>query len=95
MPARNRAHYRGAYPRQAAALRNAANANPNTRCWRCGLTLNQHAPHHNGQPPHWQAGHTTDGQPGGQLQPEASTCNTSAGATHGNTKREPHTEQWR
>ena len=73
-----------------------------TLCWRCGRTLQQHPPG-----ARWHAGHTIDGSnnwepwygpdlppPGDWLTPEASTCNTSAGATYGNRNREPHSEQW-
>jgi hypothetical protein len=89
------AHHRGSYQVRARAVVQAARANPNTRCWRCGLTLAQHAAHHNGRRPTWQAGHLIDGQINGALRPEASTCNTSAGATLGNRQRtEPHTEHW-
>jgi len=80
-------HYRGGYHRQAAQLRAAAYANPSTRCWRCKLTLAEHPPHRDGKPARWTAGHVIDGQPGGPLLPEASTCNYSAGGTLGNRKR--------
>jgi hypothetical protein len=82
-------HHRGSYHVTAARVRAAANADPNTRCWRCGRTLNQHPPHRNGKPATWQAGHTTDSQVGGHLAPEASTCNTIAGARYGNQLRKP------
>lgn len=98
MPARNRAHYRGTYGRRAREVRRRANADPSTRCWRCGRTLDQHEPHHDGRPPHWQAGHLIDADPSSPLAPEASTCNTSAGATAGNTGRRrrgnPHSRRW-
>jgi hypothetical protein len=80
-------HHAGTHQRRAARIVAEANANPHTRCWRCHRTLNQHPPHHNGTPARWTAGHTTDGQINGELLPEASTCNYSAGATHGNTRR--------
>lgn len=87
MPGKNRAHYRGSYARQAKAVRDAANADPSTRCWRCGLTLREHAPHKNGKPPTWDAGHVNDGQAGGVLAAEASTCNRQAGATEGHRRQ--------
>lgn len=80
-------HYRGAYHVTARHVRAQAYANPGTRCWRCGLTLPEHKPHRNGRPATWQAGHVNDGQVNGPLAPEASTCNTSAGAAHGNRTR--------
>lgn len=73
------AHHRGTYARQARLVRDAANRNPNTTCWRCGRTLDQHPPHKTGKPATWTAGHINDGQAGGPLAPEASTCNYSAG----------------
>lgn len=88
------AHHRGNFDLRSTALRAAAYANPHTRCWRCGLTLTEHPPHRNGKPARWTAGHIVDGQIGGELRPEASTCNYSAGATAGNRKRNPTSEQW-
>ena len=73
------AHYAGDYEVRAARCRAAANADPNTVCWRCGLFLDQHAPHSNGKPATWQAGHVRDGDPTSPLLPEASTCNVRAG----------------
>lgn len=83
MSGAKRAHYRGSYQRQARAVRAQANADPTTRCGRCGLTL---AEHRDGAT--WDAGHVNDGQIGGPLQPEASTCNRSAGAALGNRRRQ-------
>jgi hypothetical protein len=80
-------HHSGSYARRAAAVRAFANANPDTKCWRCGKTLEQHLPHRNGRRPTWQAGHVIDGQVNGLLMPEASTCNKSAGARYGNRNR--------
>lgn len=81
------AHYRGNYHVTARAVRQAAYANPDTRCWRCGLKLQDHRPHKNGKPARWTAGHVVDGQAGGPLAPEASTCNFRAGAVAGNAAR--------
>jgi hypothetical protein len=74
------AHYSGSYHVRSRAVRQAANANPLTRCWRCGLTLAEHKPHKSGKPARWQAGHLVDSDPTSPLLPEASTCNTRAGA---------------
>lgn len=79
-------HHRGNYPAMARAIRDAANANPTTRCWRCGRTLDQHPTHRNGKPAQWTAGHINDGQVDGPLAPEVSTCNYSAGAALGNER---------
>lgn len=77
---RKPAHHRGDYARRAKAVRDVANADPTTRCWRCGRTQAEH-----GQP--WQAGHLNDGQVGGPLRAECRACNASAGATAGNLRR--------
>lgn len=81
------AHHRGTYPARARALRARANADPLTRCWRCGRTLAEHPPHRNGKPARWTAGHLVDGQEDGPLAPEASTCNYSSGGRLGNARR--------
>ena len=83
------AHYAGNYHVQSRRVRLAANTNPLTTCWRCGLTLGQHAPHKSGKPARWTAGHVDNGLPGGLLMAEASTCNFAAGAEHGNEMRQP------
>ena len=78
----------GSYARRAQAVRNAADANPATRCWRCGLTKAEH-----GRP--WQAGHHLDGQIDGMLQAECERCNASAGAVRGNRMRtQGTTRRW-
>ena len=80
------AHHRGSYQAKAKQVRDRANANPATQCWRCGLTLDQHAPHRDGKPAQWQAGHTRDGDTLAPLAPEASTCNQRAAAAMTNGK---------
>lgn len=91
-------HHHGSYQRRALAVRRAAYANPLTRCWRCGLTLAEHQPHRNGKRARWTAGHVIDGQVGGPLAPEASTCNYTAGAVRGLVMRgfmhESRSEDW-
>jgi hypothetical protein len=72
-------HYRGRYHVQARKLRAQAAANPNTVCWRCGRTLQEHPRHRNGRPPYWTAGHLVDGMRDGALLPEVSVCNYAAG----------------
>ena len=83
---RGKAHHAGAYARHAAIVRAHANANPDTLCARCGQPARPDDP--------WQAGHVNDGEVGGALQPEHRSCNTSAGATMGNRKREPRSVDW-
>lgn len=88
MPAKSKAHYSGSYQVRARQVRQAAYANPSTRCWRCGRTQAEHGRK-------WQAGHANDGEIGGLLLAECEGCNTSAGAAAGNRKRdEPHSERW-
>ena len=81
------AHHSGGYHVHARRVREMAQANPDQRCWRCGRTLDEHKPHKNGKPAKWTAGHVVDGQVGGPLAPEASTCNYTAGAIAGNQQR--------
>lgn len=83
----NKPHHSGAYRHEARLVRAQANADPMTRCWRCGKTLAQHPRHKTGRAPYWTAGHVVDSQRGGRLAPEVSTCNFSAGATTGNRRR--------
>lgn len=75
-------HHSGSYHVQARKVRDWANANPDTaRCWRCNRLAHQHPP---GK---WTAGHVIDGQAGGPLAPEWSSCNYAAGARRGNGMR--------
>jgi hypothetical protein len=83
---RYRPHYRGDYARRAAIVRAAANANPDIRCARCGELARAGDP--------WTAGHVNEGQVNGPLRPEHRSCNCAAGASYGNGRREPRSEQW-
>lgn len=97
MGSRKQPWHRGAHQRLARIIVDAANANPNTRCARCGRTLTEHPPAKTGRPARWTAGHKQDSRIATSIrdyQPEADTCNSSAGATYGNRNREPHTETW-
>jgi len=80
---RHRPHYAGTYRSRAERLVVAATADVTTTCGRCGLRLDQHAPHRNGRPAFWTAGHVIDSQVDGPLRPEASTCNMAAGGRLG------------
>lgn len=86
------AHYLGTYHVRSRRVREAAYADPTTRCWRCGRTLTQHEPHANGKPARWTAGHLRDGDPTSPLLPEASTCNGKAGGRLGGLRRQRRTE---
>ena len=81
MPGISQAHYQGSYRGRAARVREQAYADPMTRCWRCGLLLDE-VPGSR-----WQAGHTVDGDPLAPLLAEHSRCNASAGARAGNARR--------
>lgn len=95
MPARDRQHYTGSYDQRAKAVRAAANADPSTRCRRCGLTLEERRRANPGKRIVWDAGHLEDGNYLSPLVPEHSDCNRSAGARLGNAKRRlPRSEQW-
>lgn len=87
MARRKPAHYRGDYHVRSRRVREAAYADPLTRCWRCKLMLHECKPHRNGKPATWTAGHLIDGDPRSPLLPECSPCNKSAGASHGNALR--------
>ena len=76
------AHHRGTFGRRALALVAAANADPTTRCWRCGKTLTAHGPTRTGRPPKWSAGHVNKGEVNGQLLPEVLSCNVAAENEH-------------
>lgn len=85
-------HHSGSYHRRAAKVRAAAWANPDTRCWRCHLTIAQiHQDHPRAK---WTAGHLVDGQIDGTLLPECSPCNYSHGARTGNAKRKHTSQRW-
>ena len=71
-------HYRGTYHVQARHVRQAAYANPATRCWRCGATLAEIQTIH--PQAKWTAGHLIDTTPNSPLAPECSPCNYSNGA---------------
>jgi hypothetical protein len=78
-------HHRHGHNRRAKALNTAANADPNTRCWQCGLTLAQ--VRRRKPRAFWTAGHVKDGEVGGLMLHECSACNFSRGAARGNELR--------
>ncbi len=82
MPGKNRAHYKGSYARRAKLVRDRANADPSTRCWRCGELGRPGDP--------WQAGHVRDGEADSPLRPEHMSCNIKAGRR----LREPRSRRW-
>ena len=82
------------YKVRAKALRQRANADPLTRCWRCGRTLAEEQARQPGKTVTWHAGHTVDGDNTAPLLPEHSTCNTSAGAIAGHAARTTKGNRW-
>lgn len=73
-------HRSSSYRRRAQAVRDAANADPRTRCWVCHRTKAEHGVE-------WDAGHVVDGHPDSVLLPECRSCNRSKGARRGNQMR--------
>ncbi len=92
MPGKKRAHYSGDYWKRSAVVRHQAQADPTTRCWRCGLTLDEVRRTVNPTAT-WDAGHLRDGDPHSPLRPECSPCNRSNGARVGNARRSPPTRR--
>lgn len=91
MPRTKPAHYRGSYHVDSKRVRDRANADPTTRCRRCGLTL---AEIRKVKPrAKWTAGHVVDGQPGGVLRPECSPCNYRAGQALAMARKRHRREQ--
>lgn len=80
MPGYDRSHYGWRHDQRAKQVRDAANANPLTRCWKCGLTLDQVRAKFPGRRVVWDAGHTIDGDPHCALLAECSPCNRGGGA---------------
>jgi hypothetical protein len=91
LPAKSRTKYSGDYQVRARFVRQRANADPSTRCWRTGLTLAEGRAKW-GTKVHWQAGHV-DGYTD-LLAAELSHPNQSAGAKVGNAKRVEPREPW-
>ena len=71
-------HHQGSYKGRARRVREAAYRDPTTRCWRCGLTLEEKQRTRPGDT--WQAGHLVDGEVDGALAAEHRSCNAAAGA---------------
>lgn len=87
MAGHDQRHYGGNYKPRARQVRDAANANPATVCWRCGRTLAQVRTAFPKRRVTWDAGHTIDGDPHCPLLAECSPCNRGAGQALTETKR--------
>jgi 5-methylcytosine-specific restriction endonuclease McrA len=82
----NKPHHRDPrYVRLAALVRAQAYADPTTRCWRCGLTLDE--VRRTNPRARWDAGHLVDGSILDGLRAECSPCNRAAGARMVNARR--------
>lgn len=91
---RDNSLWRGNYPRRAKRVRDAAYANSNTRCRRCGRTRAEAlALGWTPRQASWQAGHVVDGERTSPLAAEHAHCNESEGGRHGaaviHARREP------
>lgn len=85
MPKVKAPHHKGTFPRESARVRAAAYLDPMTRCWRCGLTLEEKR--RTKPRDKWTAGHVIAGAVDGPLLPEHASCNYSHGAAMGNKRR--------
>jgi hypothetical protein len=94
MPAKDRSHYAGSYQKRARLVRDRANADPLTRCWRCGLTLAEARRRWPDKDVIWHAGHVVDGDSTAPLLPEHSNCNIYAGAVAGNLAKNAKRGRW-
>jgi hypothetical protein len=81
--------HRGKHNEWSRQLRNAWNANPDTRCARCGLTRAEGIAKW-GRQGEWEAGHrvaSTTAHSTADYQPEHAHCNRGEGAATVNTRR--------
>ena len=80
-------HRRGTYHRRAKRIREAAYANPQARCRRCGRTYAEGLALWGKRDAAWQAGHIIDGHVGSPLAAEHARCNEEAGGRRGQERR--------
>lgn len=81
---RRQAHHRGSYDRRSQMVRDTANADPTTRCWRCNGLAREGDP--------WQAGHLRDADAASPLAPEHRSCNIRAARQA--ERKVPPSEDW-
>jgi hypothetical protein len=86
---KHRRLYGGTFKRRSLAVRQAAYANPKTKCRRCGLTYAEGVNLWGEERAAWQAGHVIDGHPGSPLCAEHAYCNQAAGAAKGHHRDVP------
>lgn len=91
-------HYRGSHETRAKAVCAKAQANPLTRCWRCGCTMAEVRRANPGRSVRWQAGHVDAGNPNSELLAEDSLCNERDGQRRTQavkaSKSMPHSRRW-
>jgi len=87
MTGRGQQHYAGTYGTRARLVREAAFADPTTKCWRCGKTLAEAKKIWPDKNVTWHAGHTVDGNSAMPLAPEHSVCNIRSGGSIGAKRR--------
>ena len=86
------AHHRGRHQRLAKHCTDTANANPDTRCWKCHRTLAEiRRAKSNAR---WVAGHVVRAQVGGPYLPECSECSGREGAALTNTRNQRTDLTW-
>lgn len=74
------AHHKGTFHVRSKRIRDAAYADPETRCWRCGFTLAERQAQFPLRDVVWTAGHLNDSEVEGELAAEDSVCNFGQGA---------------
>lgn len=72
-------HYAGDYQTRRDRIVTAAKADPDTRCYHCGLRLDEHGPTKAGNPPTWSAEHIIPHDRLSALAPSVLSCNARAG----------------
>ena len=81
------------FKERSRALRQAAYADPTSRCWLCGGLLGEGPKHRNGKAATWHADHVEPGNPRSPLRLAHSSCNQSRGAgRRGASRVEPPDE---
>ena len=84
---RGRRKYTGDYQTRSRLVREAAYANPFTRCRLCLLTLSEAQEKHPEKVVRWDAGHRDHTDPRAPLAAEHAHCNRSEGQAYGVQKR--------
>ena len=86
-------HQLNGYTQRAKQCVTRADRNPNTRCWRCGLTMVEIRLKMPGRKIWWTAGHTKDHDSSKPILAEHSYCNFKAGQAVTQDKKMPHSNR--